>query len=222
MKPEVFMENIINKHGILYWKQNFECIGGDSIVRVYDKYEKSYNTYNIITLKELLSEYTTHSSRKYNDRYLIETINGYEQFDNIISRGIKRTLLITTENERIIVTYNHKFVVNDNELYASELKIGDYLETKNGLESITEISENGEIEVFDVLNTESHTYLANNINNHNCNFLGSSHTLISSEKLKQMESEIPEEKRDGKLNIYHYPEKGHKYILTVDPSMVVS
>lgn len=49
-------------------------------------------------------------------------------------------------------------------------------------------------------------------------FLGSSHTLISSEKLTAMSAKEPEEKRDGKLKIYHYPEKGHKYIMAVDPA----
>lgn len=223
INPEEFMNKIIAKHGILYWKQNYECIGGDSKVRVYDKFNKKYEIHNIINLKNIISEYITtdYTSRNYNSRYLIETINGYESFDNVISRGIKRTLLLRTENERIVATYNHKFVVKNTTIFASDLKIGDYLETKNGLESIIEISENGEVEVFDILNTESHTYLANNINNHNCNFLGSSHTLISSDKLKQMQSKEPEEIRDGKLKIYKYPEKGHKYILTVDPSMGV-
>lgn len=47
-------------------------------------------------------------------------------------------------------------------------------------------------------------------------FLGSSNTLISSEKLKDMESQPPEEIRDGMLNIYKYPEEKHRYIMTVD------
>ena len=49
-------------------------------------------------------------------------------------------------------------------------------------------------------------------------FLGSSHTLISSDKLKQMTPAEIHEIRDGKLNIYEYPQKGHKYIMTVDAS----
>lgn len=217
-EPEVFKKNIVDKHGILYWNQNFACISGDSLVRVYDKYSNNYETHNIITLKELLSKYITtdYTSRKYNDRYLIETINGYEPFDNIISRGLKKTLFIRTENKTIIVSHNHKFVVKNITFYADELKVGNYLETKNGLEYITEISENGEIEVFDILNTKSHTYIANDINNHNCEFLGSSHTLLDSKSLESFESIEPLELRDGKLKIYKYPEKGHQYICAVD------
>jgi len=47
-------------------------------------------------------------------------------------------------------------------------------------------------------------------------FVGSSHTLISAERLKEMRSMIPEEIRDGKLKIYHYPIKDHRYIMSVD------
>ena len=54
--------------------------------------------------------------------------------------------------------------------------------------------------------------------NFECQFLGSSATLISSAKLKEFQSKEPHEIRDGKLKIYHYPEKGHKYIMAVDPA----
>lgn len=52
--------------------------------------------------------------------------------------------------------------------------------------------------------------------NYGCEFLGSSHTLISANKLKQFKALEVEEKRDGKLSIYKYPEKSHRYIMTVD------
>lgn len=47
--------------------------------------------------------------------------------------------------------------------------------------------------------------------------IGSSHTLINAIALKKMEIKEPEEIRDGKLNIYKYPVKGHKYMMSVDP-----
>jgi len=54
--------------------------------------------------------------------------------------------------------------------------------------------------------------------NYGCSFLGSSHTLISANKLKSFKAGEIEEIRDGKLNIYHYPVKGNKYIMSVDPA----
>lgn len=47
-------------------------------------------------------------------------------------------------------------------------------------------------------------------------FLGSSHTLISANKLKDLTHGEIEEIRDGKLKIYEYPKKGHQYIMSVD------
>jgi hypothetical protein len=49
-------------------------------------------------------------------------------------------------------------------------------------------------------------------------FMGSSHTLISANKLSEMKHGEIHEIRDGKLKIYHYPEPGHKYIMNVDPA----
>jgi hypothetical protein len=49
-------------------------------------------------------------------------------------------------------------------------------------------------------------------------FLGSSYTLISGAKLREMKPSVVHEVRDGKLKIYNYPEVGHKYICTVDPA----
>lgn len=155
---------------------------------------------------------------KINDRYMIKTTNGYETFDNIISKGKMKTLLFKTSNEQIEVSFKHKFVINNLEVIAETLRIGDYLETINGLEPILSIEEQIEKEVFDILNTNSHTFIANNINNHNCSFLGSSHTLISSEKLANMTQLPIQETRDAKLKIYEHPIKGHKYIFSVDPA----
>lgn len=210
IKPEIFKGNIIKKHGLIYWNQNFACVSGDTIITLYDKVLEEIKKIKMHEADKLLVK------NKNNDRYLIETKNGYEDFDNIISRGVKPTLKIKTENEEIIVTSNHRFVVLNNEVIASKLKIGDYLETKNGLEYIINIKYNEEIEVFDVLNTESHTYFANNINNHNCEFIGSSHTLVDASALEKFISKEPEEIRDGKLKIYKKPEKGHQYICSVD------
>lgn len=49
-------------------------------------------------------------------------------------------------------------------------------------------------------------------------FMGSSHTLISANKLSEMNHGETHEIKDGKLKIYEYPEAGRKYIMTVDPA----
>jgi len=54
--------------------------------------------------------------------------------------------------------------------------------------------------------------------NYECSFLGSSDTLLSSQVLHDLHDDEPIEIRDNMLNIFKYPEKNHKYILTVDPA----
>ena len=56
-----------------------------------------------------------------------------------------------------------------------------------------------------------------------CEFLGSSHTLISGEVLKELESSTPERQMfvngtTESVNIYSEAEEGHKYILSCDPA----
>jgi len=46
--------------------------------------------------------------------------------------------------------------------------------------------------------------------------VGSSHTLISSNKIKAMQYAEVLELRDGKLKIYKYPISTHRYIMTID------
>jgi len=58
-------------------------------------------------------------------------------------------------------------------------------------------------------------YFNQNYANH---FLGSSHTLISSEKLTDMKYKEVQKIKDNKLKIYLEPEHNHKYIMTVDPA----
>lgn len=49
-------------------------------------------------------------------------------------------------------------------------------------------------------------------------FIGSSQTLVSSAKLESMKQAEVLELRDGKLKIYKYPEKDHKYFMVIDAS----
>lgn len=56
IKPEEFMNSIIKKHGMLYWKQNFECVDGKSFINIYDKYTNEYKRIKIAELEKLLNQ----------------------------------------------------------------------------------------------------------------------------------------------------------------------
>ena len=56
IKPEEFMNGIIKKHGMLYWKQNFECVDGNSFINIHDKYTNEYKRVKIAELEKLLNQ----------------------------------------------------------------------------------------------------------------------------------------------------------------------
>ena len=60
------------------------------------------------------------------------------------------------------------------------------------------------------------------LQNFECSFLGSSHTLIDIETIKNTIPSEPIYKKDNILNLYFEPIKGHQYIMGVDPSMGIN
>lgn len=158
-----------------------------------------------------------------NTRYEIETPHGFVDFDGIGKITIPQTIVkITLKSDIWIrVSYSHVFVVDMYEIQASELQIGDYLQTVDGFEEISDICFDGEEVVYDLLeiHNSDHTYYANGIVNHNCKFLGSQDTLIDSDILEQMMPAEPVDLKYGSLMcIYEKPIAGEFYVLGVDPA----
>lgn len=204
--PEIFKQQTIEKNGIEYFNQNFACVSGDTVVNVYDG--KEYK----ITIGELWNK----SKETISDLKIL-TQSGYSTFAGIRQRT-RKTLKVSFETGDITVTPDHKFVVNNQEITAKDLKVGDFLQGTNGLVKVTSITNDKTQKVYDVLETEDHTYVTNDIISHNCQFLGSSSTLINSKILAQMNSVDPEYIRDNKLKVFEEPKKGHSYIMAVDPA----
>lgn len=191
-------------------KQFLKSIGYD-VLFIYENEYKEDNIRELQKCKRFLE------GNKVQNRYKILAENGYEHFDNIINTGNNETLIFELEQTKIEVSINHKFFKNKKEINAIDLVVGETLQTKDGNQKIISIT-NGNSTTYEVLETESHSYFANDVLNHNCEFLGSSHTLISADKLSTMKPSEAIRLRDGKLKIYHDPEPGHKYIMSVDPA----
>lgn len=191
-------------------KQFLQSLGYD-VLFIYENEYKEDNIRELNKCKRFLA------GNKVQNRYKILAEHGYEHFDNIVNTGTNDTLIFELEKTKIEVSIDHKFFRNKKEVNASDLVVGGTIQTKDGLQKIISIK-NSNSTTYEVLETESHTYFANDVLNHNCEFLGSSHTLISSEKLAAIKAGEVQRIRDGKLKIYHYPEPGHKYIMSVDPA----
>ena len=159
---------------------------------------------------------------KKNDRYMIYTPNGFSDFDgiNVITKDKYKTI-ITEEGHYLKCSYNHKVSIGKGFISAKNLIIGDYIETSTGLSKISEIKEiENEIVLYDPVNVRNqNTYYSNNIISHNCQFLGSTSTVISPETLEYLFTQTKEPLQvdmQGKFRVYEKPLTGAKYVLGVD------
>lgn len=206
LDPEEFKNDIITKYGLTYFSQNFACVSGDTKVKVLDS---SLEKETEIPIQDLYR----------NPRnVLIKTQSGYSDFKGIRKLEAK-VLRICFNDTHIDVSEDHRFVVFGTEITAKTLKVGDILQTETGTAIITEIQAVQEQkDVYDVLDTKDHTYITNNLVSHNCDFIGSSHTLISPNILKELKAQEPEMILANRLKVYKEPEEKHKYIMGVDPA----
>lgn len=205
-RGEKFKETILK--GINYdydrFRQEYECISGDSLVTI----KSSTNEVCSVPISSLPTK---------NTEYTILTTYGFETF-----HGIRRTVSVNNikfvfnDNTTITTTLNHRFVNSNDTIIASTVSIGDVLSNKVIIDII---NDNTNMVMYDILETESHSYIANGINNHNCEFLGSSGSLLNATALKELIAATQEPiARNDYLTQYEQPIKDHIYFLIADVS----
>lgn len=153
--------------------RGISCITNDSVITIrdietqeisnvsIDEYINKMGLLNSLDLTEL----------KANPKYEILGKNGFEQFSGIIDKGLPDELLKIhfTDNTFIKCTPDHRFVVNDVEIEARNIK-------KNfsfGFKTVSKVEKLTDLEtVYDVaMCRETNTYYANGVLNHNCNII---------------------------------------------------
>jgi len=161
--------------------------------------------------------------KKNNNRFLIKTPTGYETFQGVQKKVVDSIYtFVFNDNTYIKCSGNHAFLTNEGFKKARDINIQNTLTNKT-IKNISFIV--GKFEVFDPVEVDKHnTYYSNGIVSHNTEFLGSSNTLISGQKLQQLAYKPPIAEHD-KMKIYEYPIKGddettkdHLYALWVDVS----
>jgi len=198
-RDEKWKEETLANTSPVQFAQEYECVDGDTIVTIeFDGIEQDITIENLFKFESY-------------DRYLIKTPHGFEKFDDVITKKANTLRITFKDGSGIVVTHNHRFFIYDMWEFAEHLEVGEIL---NGKE-IVKIEENGICDVYDVVNTESHSYITNGVVSHNCSFLGSSNTLIAGWKLQQLAFKEPEQK-DEHWSIYNKPQPGHNYCMTVD------
>ena len=206
---------IIEYNGV-YWHRNTaerdftkKCFLEDSGFEVLVVWENEDNCNALKRAKHFINQ----------GRYLIKTRSGYSEFKGVRKIAAEGVLRISYNGTHIDVSEDHRFMVFSREVRASALKVGDILQTESGAAIITDITRmEGGRDVYDVLETTDHTYITNGIVSHNCEFLGSTLTLISSDSIKRFKPKEPVMILANKLRVFEEPKPGHKYIMGVDPA----
>ena len=155
--------------------------------------------------------------------YEIMTPHGWCDFSGIQKLENKNTIkIIFNDYSYIICTPNHKFIVNGKDIIASDLKNKDVLQTSNSYKEITQIIQWEIEDVFDILQVDNidNSFYANGIISHNCQFEGSTKTLINGESLIRLTSMVrnPIKQESQYFSIWANPQKGRVYIAGVDVS----
>ena len=150
-----------------------------------------------------------------NTRYKIKTDKGYVGFDTVITKTSNSIRLVFSDNTHLICSLDHRALQGNEFVRAATLLPGNILSGKR----LVSVSVVGERLLYDVVNSETSTYLTNDIVSHNCSFLGSSNTLIAGWKLQQMTFKNPiESLSDKHWSVYEIPKPENSYCMTVDVS----
>lgn len=153
---------------------------------------------------------------KLNTKYKIETSSGFEHFHGI-QKSISNTLInFHLENSIILrVTPNHRFLTNEGFIEAQNINTSHTITGK----SIKKIeTETGNFHVYDPIEVDKHnTYIVSDIVSHNCEFLGSSNTLIDPAVIARMAFKPPIHSKDH-IDVWEPPIKSHKYLCVADTS----
>jgi len=163
---------------------------------------------------------------KNNHKYEILTPMGFSKFNGITKVQKDKYIEIIIPNNSIKCSFDHRFIVDNKEIYAIDLKINDTLDTIDGKDIITNIIiHNDLIDLYDILNVNhNNIFYANDIITHNCDasFVSSGNTVIRGEVLEWYEKafvEEPTEKRyKDNLWLFDQPNSSKQYIISVDVS----
>lgn len=147
---------------------------------------------------------------------------GFVPFQGITKKPKRKIYRVTfTDTSYIEASANHVFFTEDlREIYLHDLEPGVVLlGTPNRV--VDNIVCVGEEETYDIVGTNTHTYLANGILCHNCDFLSSDALLMSTLKIAEVTSIVSKMKPRFVINdvVFWYDIKlGGTYLVGVDPA----
>lgn len=158
-----------------------------------------------------------------NTKYKILTPTGFQYFSAIQKLKKPTIRFIFEDDSDCTVSTGHKFYIDGKILLSDDVVIGDSLYHQDKwYTKVVGIEYLGESDVYDLMDVSNgNLYYGNGILSHNCEFIGSSNTVIDGKTLERLMKHRKEpESLDmgGKLRIWEKPKQGATYVLGVDTS----
>jgi len=156
---------------------------------------------------------------------ILNSSNEFVDFVGIEKSNKKIALKVTLENESsIIVSEDHVFLANSQEMYAKSLIPNvAYLTTIDGDFYVKSVEIVDGCDFYDIVDSENCEYIANGFSNHNCSFLGSGDNFVAEEYLKRIQENeiltpIRQEYIDKNMWIWEDALIGENYLMAIDAS----
>lgn len=148
------------------------------------------------------------------------TDTGWSEFNGLLKKGNKQTVVVQTQTCKIRCTPDHKFFTKMFlPVEAKKLLPGNTIQTDKGLEKVVSIKLSKIEPVYDLFEVKNnHRFFANNLLVKNCEFLVFDETLINSIKLADLEGREPIMKM-GQCRWYKKINPKNTYIVALDPSL---
>lgn len=152
---------------------------------------------------------------KINNDYEILTPSGFQDFHGI--QQVKRNKLLVLnfgKNRLFKCSLDHPLIIDGFTIKAKNIKIGSTvgefkLKSKNVL--------SGSFDLYDPINVANgYKYFSDFLISHNCQFLGSTNTLIDPDVLARLAPDSPIKSNESGLSVYKLPQPNRFYVMTVD------
>ena len=157
---------------------------------------------------------------KNNKGIQVFTDTGWSDFDGLLIKGIRDTIVLEIDDFKIACTPEHKiYVREDFAVPANELISGYIILTRAGTKSLKKITLGKEESVYDLLNVaHNRRFYADDVLVSNCEFIIWDETLINPSYLVELQGVEPIE-RQGQVRWYKRPDPSKTYLVALDPSL---
>jgi hypothetical protein len=216
-RDEKFKRQQIAILGERKWRQEYECVGGETLVTIMDKRTGRVESIPIRQLEPAAA---------YDNCYQILTESGFRDYDTVLNKTIFGYVEVTLSNGTITqCSPKHKFKVNGEFVTADDLEFCDLISPIDA-EVVSVEYFDSELEVYDAAEVaDGNHYLTNGVTSHNCDFLSSDGGLMDSYIMGSIQNEVSKRApefviRDDNEEFSFYAKINplHSYIIGVDPA----